>query len=102
MHLDKIEISSYFTLFLGVTLDHISTNRGISRFNLFEYNYIARILMEIGIWSYVDILLCIVIIYITNQSYHKILKKESKCLFIFPLLSGFIRLIVGILNISLL
>ena len=98
---DNIEIYSYFTLLLGVTFDHITTTIGISKFSLLESNQITRTLMSVGLWSIVDVLICMLLITICHEAYRNLLKKQSNILFLFPLLSGSLRLLIGIWNISI-
>ena len=98
---ETIEMGSYLILVLGLTLDHLSTNLGINNHNLYETNFFAKTLMEIGIWGYVDIILCILFICTTYQSYRILLEKEHKFMFFFPLFSGFIRILIGVRNLTL-
>lgn len=100
-HLENIETWSYITLILGVTLDNFTTKLGISNFNLYESNYITKSLMDLGLWSYFDILLCATFIIFSYKAYRILLQKQNKYMFIFPLISGSIRLLVGVWNISI-
>jgi len=99
--IEKIELGSYLVLVLGLSLDHMTTNLGINNHNLYEANYFARILMEIGVWGYVDILLCILFICTTYQSYRIFLEKKHKFMFFFPFISGSFRILIGVWNLSL-
>jgi len=99
--IETIELWSYLILVLGLTLDHLTTNLGINNHNLYETNYFARTLMEIGIWGYVDILLCMLFIWTTYQSYRILLEKKHNFMFFFPFISGFIRILVGVRNLTL-
>ena len=99
--IETIELGSYLILVLGLTLDHLTTNLGINNHNLYETNYFARTLMEIGIWGYVDILLCMLFIWTTYQSYRILLEKKHNFMFFFPFISGFIRILVGVRNLTL-
>jgi hypothetical protein len=99
--LENIEACSYLALVIGVTFDHITTNLGITRFNLFEANYITKSLMDVGLWSYVDVLLCILFIVVTYISYRVILQKENNFMFIFPFISGLLRILISVWNISI-
>jgi len=99
--IEKMEIGSYLSLALGLMLDHLTTKLGIINHNLYESNYFARTLMEIGIWGYVDILLCILFICVTYQSYRILLEKKHSFMFFFPFISGFIRILIGVRNLTL-
>jgi len=99
--IEKIELGSYLVLVLGLSLDHLTTNLGINNHNLIEANYFTRILMEIGVWGYVDILLCILFIGTTYQSYRIFLEKKHNFMFFFPFISGFFRILIGVWNLSL-
>lgn len=99
--LEDLETCSYLALILGVALDHVTTSLGITRFNLLEANIIAKSLMDLGVWGYVDMVLCLLFIMFSYLSYRKILQKQSNLMFVFPLSSGFIRLILSIWNVSI-
>jgi hypothetical protein len=101
IRIEKIEMVSYLILVLGLTLDHLTTNFGINNHNLYELNVITRTLMEIGIWVYVDILVCILFIFTTYQSYRIILEKKYSFMFFFPFISGFVRILIGVRNLTL-
>jgi hypothetical protein len=101
MRIEKMEGVTYLILVIGLTFDHLTTNIGIADHNLYESNYFARTLMEFGIWGYVDILLCIIFIYATYQSYRILLDKKHNFMFFFPLISGVIRILVGVQNLTL-
>lgn len=101
IRIEKIEMVSYLILVLGLTLDHLTTNFGINNHNLYELNVITRTLMEIGIWVYVDILVCILFICITHQSYRILLEKKHTFMFFFPFISGFVRILIGVRNLTL-
>lgn len=101
VNVDKIEIFSYTLLITGVIFDHITTSTGINQFDLLEANSMTRILMNNGYWGYTDILLSVILIFVIYKSYRVILIKENKFMFIFPIISGIIRLIAGTWNILL-
>jgi hypothetical protein len=101
MNLDKLELSSYLLLILGVSTDQLSTRIGLSRYNLYESNVFAARLMDLGLWGYVDLFLCLFIIVMTRNLYKKHLEEKAELLFIFPLISGLIRLVTGLMNFSL-
>ena len=101
MNLDKLELSSYLLLILGVSTDQLSTRIGLSRYNLYESNVFAARLMDLGLWGYVDLFLCLFIIVMTRNLYNKHLEEKAELLFIFPLISGLIRLVTGLMNFSL-
>ena len=99
--IEKIEWVSYLILIIGFTVDHITTKVGMANHKLYESNMIARTLIELGIWGYVDIVICAIFIYVTYQSYRLLLQREHNYMFYFPLVSGLLRIMVGIQNISL-
>ena len=102
IQVEREEFASYLFLLLGVTIDQISTKVGISSYNLFEFNLISARLIELGVWGYTDTFICIMFIAITFLSYRLILEEKQKIVFAFPLITGIIRLLVGILNFTLL
>lgn len=97
--INRIDSLTYLALLLGLTIDQITTFIGINYFNLYEANNIARSLMNIGIWSYVDILICLIFIKLLQFIINRF--KEGKILLIFPLLAGIFRILVGISNLLL-
>jgi hypothetical protein len=99
LRIDKVETATYLLLIGGLILDHLTTFIGINYYNLYEANLIARILMEFGLWSYTDLIICISLIIVlrfTLQKYNNL-----KIILIFPLTSGIIRTIVGVSNLLL-
>lgn len=98
---ENLELASYLALITGVTLDQISTKRGIVQSNLYEGNHIARTLMEHGLWGYADILIVSLLIGVLYISYRKILDRKNDLVFLLPLISGGIRLLVGVRNFTL-
>ena len=99
IRIDKVESATYFLLIGGLILDHLTTFIGINYYNLYETNFIARILMKLGLWSYADLLICISLIMVLRLTLQKY--THLKIILIFPLTSGIIRTIVGISNLLL-
>jgi hypothetical protein len=97
--INRVDSLTYLALLIGLTIDHITTYIGINYFNLYEANAIARSLMNLGIWSYVDIIICL--IFIKSLQFIVSRYKEGKILLIFPLLTGILRIMVGISNLLL-
>jgi hypothetical protein len=100
IQIDKIEGVTYYLLIGGLILDHLTTFVGINYYNLYETNFIARVLMDLGLWSYTDLFICIsliLVLRITLQKYENL-----KIILVFPLISGIIRTLVGISNLLLL
>ena len=100
--LKRVEITSYILLLLGVGLDQVSTRIGLSQYNLIESNFIANRLITLGLWGYVDLALCTAFIIITHLSYRIVLEERNNLIFAFPFISGAIRLLVGLMNVTLL
>ena len=99
--IESIEGYSYTVLVVGTLLDQITTKIGLNRLNLHEANFIAKNLIGLGVWSYIDIAICALFIILSHKAYRIVLKRQNKMIFIFPLVSGSIRLLVGIWNISI-
>ena len=102
LNLGRDELTSYLLLLLGVTVDQISTKIGLTREYIYESNTIAAHLIEHGVWGYTDLLICIIFIAITYLAQRVIQEEKQKILFVFPLISGTIRLVTGIINLALL
>ena len=85
----------------GVILDHLTTSMGMS-VGLKESNMFTCYLIENGLWVYADITLFIILIAIINFFNDKLAPKNSRAVLIFPLLSGFMRMVAGALNMVLL
>jgi hypothetical protein len=99
--IEREEFTSYLFLVLGITLDQISTKIGLSNYNLLESNYITARLIDFGLWGYFDFLICTMFIAITYVSYRAFPEEKNKIVFAFPLITGVIRLLAGIMNLRL-
>ena len=98
---NRIEQFSYLVLMVGTAFDQITTKIGLSKYGLCEANALTLSLMNKGIWTAVDILICFVFIVVLHQSYRIVLEKKSNFLFVFPVISGLVRLSAGFMNMSL-
>jgi hypothetical protein len=94
---DRVEIITYYLLIGGLALDHITTFMGLEYYNLYETNLIVRKLIEMGIWSYIDVFVCVSLIILLRLS----LKRSNKYkeIIFLPFFSGIIRILVGISNL---
>jgi len=87
---------------LGVILDHLTTNIGISVFGLKESNIFTRFLIENGLWVYIDIILFISFISLISLYSDKLTVKINRVILIFPFISGFMRVMTGMWNMIIL
>lgn len=87
---------------VGVILDHLTTNIGVNVFGLKETNILTFFLIENGLWVYVDILLFISVISIISLLWDRLTTRSNNFILVFPLLSGFVRMIVGMWNMVIL
>ena len=94
--IDRIDILTYYILIIGLLIDHISTFIGTNYYGLSEANLIAKGLMNIGIWSYVDLIICLTFIKLLQIVIKRY--KEIKIILILPLLTGIFRIAIGISN----
>jgi len=85
---------------LAVLVDHLTTNIGINHYGLAESNAFTLYLIEKGVWSYVDFTMVICTIAVTHFLI-KHTRVEKKMALFFPLITGVIRFLAGILNILL-
>jgi len=97
--LKKMVISFYG---FGILLDHITTNIGLNVFKVEEINIITFFLIENGLWMYVDLILFVFVISLLRFFSDKLTARNNMVVFIFPFLSGLIRMIVGIWNMVIL
>jgi len=98
-NLENIVFSIYG---VGVILDHLTTNIGMSVFRFKESNIFTCYLIENGLWVYVDIILFISFICIISLFSDKLTAKNNKMVLIFPLVSGFLRMMAGMWNMIIL
>jgi len=87
---------------VGVMLDHLTTNIGMSVFRFKESNIFTCYLIEKGLWVYVDVILFISFICIISLFSDKLTAKSNKVVLIFPLVSGFLRMMAGMWNLIIL
>ena len=97
----KTEKAIYALSIIGLVFDHLTTVLGLTYFDLQEANIITKNLMNLGIWNYVDVFLCLILI-ITS---HKIIQcsgsVDYEFVLLFPLFSGLFRFIAGLFNLFL-
>lgn len=92
-----------FSLYgFGILLDHITTNIGLNVFNIEESNIITRLLIENGLWMYVDLILFVFVISLIRFFSDELTARSNIVVLIFPFLSGLIRMIAGIWNMVIL
>ena len=94
--IDRIDILTYYILIIGLLIDHISTFIGMNYYGLSEANLIAKGLMNIGIWSYIDLIICLTFIKLLQIVINRY--KEIKIILILPLLTGIFRIAIGVSN----
>ena len=92
---------SYLILILGVFADQISTRIGIYSLNLLESNPFTSLLIQNGVWLLFDIVLIILILYISNYLIHSNDKKYFSFVYMYSLISGLIRIYASICNFNL-
>jgi len=100
MNSDNLRYATLSFYGLAVIVDHLTTNIGINHYNLAESSAFTLYLIEKGVWSYVDFTIVIFTI-ATTQFLIKHTNVEKKIALFFPLISGVIRFLAGILNIFL-
>lgn len=96
----NLEFLTYFSLASGFILDHVTTIFGINYYQVYETNSIVINLLDLGLWSIVDSIICISLIMLLKISINK--HESLKFLLFLPLLAGIIRLMIGFSNLSLL
>lgn len=99
MDLNRIEYVSLSFFGLSVVIDQVTTVIGLSR-GLVEGNTFTRYLMETGTWIFIDLAICVCLVLFTHL-FIKHTRGQYKFALLFPLITGFIRLLAGISNISL-
>jgi uncharacterized membrane protein len=92
---------SYLILILGVFADQVSTRIGIQSLNLIESNPITSFLIQNGVWLFFDIVLIILILYISTYLIHSNEKKYFSFVYLYSLISGLIRIYASICNVNL-
>ena len=85
---------------LAVLVDHLTTNIGINHYGLAESNAFTLSLIEKGVWSYIDFTMVICTVAATHYLL-KYTRVEEKVALFFPLITGVIRFLAGIMNIIL-
>jgi hypothetical protein len=95
--IERVEIITYYLLIGGLILDHITTIIGLEYYNLYETNLIVRILIEKGLWSFVDVFICASLIILLRLSLKR--SKKYNSIILLPLFSGIVRILVGISNL---
>jgi uncharacterized membrane protein len=100
MNFDDLKYATFSFYGLSVLFDHLTTNIGINHYGLAESNAFTQLLIENGVWSYVDIatVMCLVL---TTHLLIERSRSENKSALFFPLITGVIRLLTGIWNILL-
>ena len=99
MNFDKLKYATFSFYSLSIVIDHITTNIGISN-GLVESNTVTHYLIEAGLWSFFDLAICMCLVLATHI-FIVYTRSEYKFVLFFPLITGVIRLLAGMWNISL-
>jgi len=91
---------AYGMLVIGVSFDHITTERGLKSPKIYETNPLALLLMQNNIWWLFDVCLITSFI-ICTYILIRMFAPRKYCLLSLPLATGIIRFCVGIWNFSL-
>jgi hypothetical protein len=99
--LNWIQKLSYILSPLGVFIDQISTRIGLTHPMIYEANQNVKILLDKGLWLYVDITIIFVMILICRLIVDNWNFKNRRVVFLGPLTFGILKTITGIRNLSL-
>jgi len=99
--LDWIQKLAYILSPLGVILDQLSTRIGLTHPMIYEANHHVKILLDYGLWFYVDITIIIIMILVCNLVVDNWNFKNRRVVFFGPLTYGVLKTITGIRNLSL-
>ena len=99
--LNWIQKLSYILSPLGVFIDQISTRIGLAHPMIYEANLNVKILLDKGLWFYVDITIIFVMILVCRLIVDNWSFKNRRVIFLGPLTYGVLKTITGIRNLSL-
>ncbi len=100
LQLYEWEIPSYILAIIGVTLDHFSTNLGLTR-GFSEANIFVTTLMDAGLWLFVDAFMVFAVLIVTYLIIHHTEERIRWIMIVFPLILGFCRMAIAVFNFIL-
>jgi hypothetical protein len=99
--LNWIQKLSYILSSTGVFMDQISTRIGLTHPMIYEANQNVKILLDKGLWFYVDITIIFMMILVCKLIVDNWSFKNRRVVFLGPLTYGVLKTITGIRNLSL-
>ncbi|MHA2237328.1 MAG: hypothetical protein ACXAB2_03030 [Candidatus Hodarchaeales archaeon] len=97
----SLERYSYVLATLGVVGDQISTRIGLLNPDIVEFNPIVRFLISVNAWFFFDLLVLGITIGTSYFFLRKVNVKYNTCILVYPILFGFLRLFVTVLNLQI-
>lgn len=96
-----IQRLSYIISPMGVFIDQISTRIGLAHPLIYEANNNVRILLDKGLWLYVDLTILLIMILVCRLIVDNWSFKNRHVVFLGPLTYGTLKTITGLRNLYL-